>query len=190
MGAVTRTLGGVSEKVSLAAVPSGRRNRVGQILRSSRLFREDEVDVALELFDQSVEDETGAKDQDYTFVGAYDTDGELGGFACYGPTPDTDRTYDLYWIAVDQAAQGVGSGTSLLAEVERRLQERGARLVVVETSSRPDYEGTRNFYLRRGYREAARIRDFYGPSDGRVIFTKRLPGNRTRLAAHGVVSHE
>lgn len=185
MGAFTRTLGGVSGKVSLAAVPGSKRNRVAEILKSSRLFRDDEVDVALELFDQSVQD-----DRDYVFVGAYDTAGELTGFACYGPTPDTDRTYDLYWIAVDQAAQNAGSGTTLLEEVERRLQAKDARLVVVETSSRPDYEGTRNFYLRRGYQEAARVKDFYGPSDGRVIFTKRLPGNRTRLAAHGVVSHE
>lgn len=190
MGAVTRTLGGVSGKVSLAAVPSGKRNRVVEILKSSQLFRDDEVDVALELFDQSAEDETGTVEQDYTFVGAYDGTGELIGFACYGPTPDTDRTYDLYWIAVDQAAQNTGSGTTLLEEVERRLQERSARMVVVETSSRPDYEGTRNFYLRRGYQEAARVKDFYGPSDGRVIFTKRLPGDRPRRETHGVVSHE
>ena len=30
----------------------------------------------------------------------------LVGFAIYGPTMATDRTYDLYWIAVDRAAQG------------------------------------------------------------------------------------
>lgn len=191
MGAVARTFGGVSGKVSLAAVPRGKRNRIAEILKSSRLFRDDEVDIALELFDQSAEDESGLMDQDYTFLGAFEADGELTGFACYGPTPDTDRTYDLYWIAVDQAAQGTGGGTTLLAEVERRLQQRDARLVVVETSSRPDYEGTRSFYLRRGYEEAARVRDFYGPSDGRVIFTKRLvPGTRSRFTAHGVVSHE
>jgi ribosomal protein S18 acetylase RimI-like enzyme len=175
----------VSEKVSLAAVPVGKRNRIAEILRSSQLFRDDEVDIALELFDQSLKD-----DRDYVFVGAFDAAGELTGFACYGPTPDTDRTYDLYWIAVDQTAQNAGSGTILLAEVERRLQEQHARMVVVETSSRPDYEGTRNFYLRRGYQEAAQVKDFYAPSDGRVIFTKRLPGNRPRREAHGVVSHE
>ncbi len=190
MGPVTRTLGGVSGKVSLAALAAANRSRVAEILRSSRLFRDDEIDVALELFDLSVGNESDSQNQDYTFVGAYSADGELAGFACYGPTPDTDRTYDLYWIAVDQAAQGLGSGTILLAEVERRLQEMEARLVVVETSSRPDYEGTRSFYLRRGYAEAARVADFYGPSDGRVIFTKRLPGNRTRREAHGAMSHE
>lgn len=174
MGPVTRTLGGVSQKVSLAALTKANRNRVAEILKSSQLFRDDEVGVALELFDLSVGNESETEERDYTFVGAYASDGQLSGFACYGPTPDTDRTYDLYWIAIDQAAQRAGNGTILLAEVERRLQEKEARLVVVETSSRSDYEGTRKFYLRRGYTEAARVKDFYGPSDGRVIFTKRL----------------
>ncbi len=180
----------MSETVSLAGLSRANRDRVAEILKSSQLFRDDEVDVALELFDLSVGSESETEEQDYTFVGTYTADHELAGFACYGPTPDTDRTYDLYWIAVDQSAQGLGSGTILLAEVERRLQEKQARLVVVETSSRPDYEGTRNFYLRRGYVEAARVTDFYGPSDGRVIFTKRLPGSRPRRETHGVMSHE
>jgi ribosomal protein S18 acetylase RimI-like enzyme len=172
----------VSEKASLAAVPKAKRNRVAEILKSSQLFREDEVDIALELLDLS--------EPDYNFVGAYDSTNELVGFACYGAAPDTDGTYDLYWIAVDQSAQGSGTGTILLEEVESRLYGLEARLIVVETSSRPDYEGTRKFYQRRGYSEAARVRDFYGPSDGRVIFTKRLPGNRPRREAHGVMSHE
>ncbi len=174
MGQVTRTLGGVSGKVTVASLKRANRDRVAEILKSSQLFRDDEVDVALELFDLSVGNESDSKEQDYTFIGAYTADSKLIGFACFGPTPDTDRTYDLYWIAVDQAAQGLGSGTILLAEVERRLQKQQARMVVVETSSRPDYEGTRNFYLRRGYAAAATVKDFYGPSDGRVIFTKRL----------------
>lgn len=174
MGPVTRTLGGVSGKVTVAPLTRANRDRVAEILKSSQLFRDDEVDVALELFDLSVGNESETKEQDYTFVGAYADDSTLTGFACYGPTPDTDRTYDLYWIAVDQEAQGLGSGTILLTEVERRLQEMEARMVVVETSSRPDYEGTRNFYLRRGYAAAATVKDFYAPSDGRVIFTKRL----------------
>jgi ribosomal protein S18 acetylase RimI-like enzyme len=153
------------------------------------LFRNDEVLVALELFDASLGVDTGVRDVDYAFVGAADADDRLIGFACYGPTPDTDRTYDLYWIAVDAACHSAGIGTTLLAEAEKRLRREAARLVVVETSSRPDYEGTRGFYLRRGYVEAARVADYYGPSDGRVIFTKRLqPEKRQRLVAHGAVS--
>lgn len=179
----------MNKTIALGALEGGQRSRVAGILRSSRLFREDEVDVALELFDESVGKPPSGGERDYTFLGAYGVDGELSGFACYGPTPDCDGTYDLYWIAVDATVQGRGSGTALLGEVEKRLGESGARLVIVETSSRPDYDGTRSFYLRRGYREAARVADYYGPLDGRVIFTKRLlPGIRSRFKAHGVMS--
>jgi GNAT superfamily N-acetyltransferase len=101
----------------------------------------------------------------------------LIGFACFGPTPSTDRTFDLYWIAVDRAAQGTGCGTVLLSEVERRLEALHARMLVVETSSRSDYTATRSFYLRRGYVEAARVREFYAPEDDRIILTKRLAGS-------------
>jgi ribosomal protein S18 acetylase RimI-like enzyme len=99
------------------------------------------------------------------------------GFACYGPTMGTDRTYDLYWIAVDRAAHGSGCGSALLSEVERRLEALHARMLVIETSSRSDYAATRTFYLRRGYVEAARVREFYAPQDDRIILTKRLAGS-------------
>jgi hypothetical protein len=59
-------------------------------------------------------------------------------------------------------------------EVERRIAERDARVVVVETSSRPDYDPTRRFYDKRGYRESARVQDFYTPGDDRVVLTKRV----------------
>ena len=162
------------------------RDRVREIVVATGVFRDEEVAVAIELFDAVFGPQAGTDpahpgfthnppaSSDYFFLGAFTPEDELAGFACYGPTPGTDRTYDLYWIAVHPAAQGTGSGTILLNEVERRLRGQNARLVVVETSSRSDYKNTRGFYLRRGYVEAARARDFYAPADDRITFTKRL----------------
>ena len=176
------------------------RTRVREILSATKVFREEEVDVAVELFDEvfgapiSVEGAVPAiaavtpVSSDYFFLGAFTPEEELAGFACYGPTPGTDRTFDLYWIAVDPAAQGTGCGTVLLNEVERRLKGQNARLVVVETSSRSDYKNTRGFYIRRGYIEAARARDFYAPADDRITFTKRLQSRAPSEWAHGVVA--
>jgi GNAT superfamily N-acetyltransferase len=152
--------------VRLGTLQQEHRGRLREILDSTTVFRPDEVDVALELFDE------GARG-DYEFVGGFEGD-DLVGYACFGPTPGTDRTYDLYWIALEARLQGRGRGSHLLNEVERRLRQRGARLLVVETSSRPEYEATRQFYLSRDYREAARMRDFYEVGDDRVIFTKSL----------------
>jgi GNAT superfamily N-acetyltransferase len=136
-----------------------------EILDATAVFRPDEVRVALELFDLS--------GSDYEFIGAFEGD-DLVGYACFGPTPGTDRTYDLYWIALHPRVQGGGRGSHLLNDVEQRLRHRGARLLVAETSSRAGYAATRQFYRARGYREAARMRDFYAPDDDRVIYTKFL----------------
>ena len=181
-----------SPRIVTAPLAPHHRTRVAEILRSTENFREEEVEVALELFDESFAGE------DYVFVGAFEAgdsspstedsaDGRwlmadgcrrsLSGFACFGPTMDTDRTYDLYWIAVDRAAQGMGCGSVLVAEVERRLEALHARMLVIETSSRSDYTATRGFYLKRGYVEAARVREFYAPDDDRIILTKRLAGS-------------
>jgi ribosomal protein S18 acetylase RimI-like enzyme len=168
--------------VRLGALRPRDRARVAELLGSTAVFSSDEIDVALQLFDASVRDEgaAGADDAhvpDYEFTGAYEEE-RLLGYACTGPTPATEGTFDLYWLAVDPAAQGKGIGTTLVRTVERELRERGARMLLVETSSRPDYSNTRAFYARRGYIEAARIKHFYAPADDRIMLTTRLTPER------------
>jgi ribosomal protein S18 acetylase RimI-like enzyme len=189
-------------RIFIGAMTPKDRPRVREILEATRLFRAEEVDVAIELFDSVFGSSIGVDaatpvitlnppaTSDYFFLGAFTPEEELAGFACYGPTPGTDRTYDLYWIAVDPAVQGSGSGTILLNEVERRLKGLNARMLVVETSSRSDYGNTRGFYLQRGYVEAARARDFYAPADDRITYTKRLQSRApsTGWMAHGAVT--
>jgi ribosomal protein S18 acetylase RimI-like enzyme len=166
--------------VKLGALHRGHRNRVIEILQATNSFRDEEIDVAVELFDEvfaiksRAPFDPGAGVESYEFIGAFSREGALIGYACYGATPGTTGTYDLYWIAVHPEHQGEGGGSRLLDEVERRLTEREARLLVVETSSRTDYESTRRFYERRGYQEHARLADFYSFGDDRVIYAKRL----------------
>jgi len=154
--------------VRLGPVLAEHREKLHAIVHATDVFSADEVSVALELFDDAVSGGT-----DYEFVGAFDDD-RLIGYACFGSTPSTDNTYDLYWIAVHPDAQRSGAGSVLMSEVEHRLHARRARLLVVETSSRADYAPTRRFYEKRGYEQSARIENFYAPGDHRVILTKNL----------------
>ncbi|HSJ75796.1 MAG TPA: N-acetyltransferase [Gemmatimonadales bacterium] len=147
------------------------RDRVEAITRSVRLFREDEVPIALEVFDEAV---GGRPGNTYTVLGA-ELDGGLCGWICWGPTPCTLGTYDLYWMAVDPEAQGTGIGTALLLEMERRLAG-VARLIVIETAGRRDYSATRAFYQVRGYTPVSIIPDFYAPGDDQVMFVKKVSG--------------
>lgn len=141
--------------------------RIEEITRAVGVFHEGETAVALEVFDAMA-----AGSPDYVALGA-EQDGRLAGWICWGPTPCTLGTFDLYWMAVDPALQGSGIGTALVQEMERRL-EGLARLVIVETAGRPDYRSTRAFYEARGYRVAATIPDFYAPGDDQVVYQKSL----------------
>ena len=63
---------------------------------------------------------------------------------------------------------------------------RGARMLVVETSSRPDYEDHAAFYARRGYAEAARIRDFYAPATTGSCFDAHVLHHTTSAEQHAM----
>lgn len=170
------------------------RSRVHEILVATGAFSDEEIEVALELFDFVEHDErttsnggrafafSEASDPDYEFIGASDAEGTLLGYACFGPTPSTNGTYDLYWLAVHPDAQGRGAGRQLVAYLEHLLAARGGRLLIAETSSRADYDRTREFYQRAGFAEAARVRDFYAPADDRIIYTTRLAAREVGAA--------
>jgi GNAT superfamily N-acetyltransferase len=144
------------------------RSRIEQLSHAVGNFRTDEILVALEVFDASCR-----SDQvDYETVVAEVGDRPVG-WICWGPTPCTMGTFDLYWMAVEPAAQGLGIGTALVEEMERRLAGT-ARLIMIDTSGRADYDATRTFYASRGYAVAAVVPDFYAPGDDQVIFAKRL----------------
>jgi len=135
------------------------------------IFSQEEVTCVDEMFAESLAE--GSEKSGYYFI-VEKEDGRVLGYACYGPRARTDRTYDLYWIAVSPGARGGGLGRKLLAASEEGVRSLGGRLLVLETSGLPEYEPTRRFYLATGYTLEATLKDFYKDGDDVVIFTKRL----------------
>jgi len=140
-----------------------------ELIRATGFFTPDEVKVAEELIDIYL---SQPEQQDYFIVVVENKQGQMAGYMTYGPTPLTEGTWDLYWIAVSPAEQGQGYGQQLVLWLEEEVRKRKGRLIVIETSSQPKYEPTRKFYEKLGYTEVARIPDFYHPGDDRVIFGK------------------
>jgi GNAT superfamily N-acetyltransferase len=151
------------------------REAVGRLVRATGFFSEVEAGIAEELIEERL---TKGDASGYFFLFAEEGD-RLLGYACFGPIPGSVHSFDLYWIAVDPRKQGRKVGRTLMAAAERFMAERGARLIYADTSSRPQYETTRAFYLACGYLEAAVLTDFYAPGDSKVIFVKALPEFQT-----------
>lgn len=101
-------------------------------------------------------------------------DGAVAGLAYAAPERMTDGTWNLLLIATDPGRQRSGIGTALINAIEQQLGGRDVRLLLVETSGLAEFDATRGFYRRRGYREEARIRDFYQAGEDKVIFVKSL----------------
>jgi GNAT superfamily N-acetyltransferase len=142
------------------------------LARSIDLFTAQEVDVIAWILDTYLHEPDG---WNYSFV-AYRERGCILGFACYGPVTIARGTFELDWMGVAPARQGQGIGGQLLCHVERDVRRQGARLLVVETSSRQSYCRTRRFYEQHGYERAALIRAYYGADDDKVVYTKYFDG--------------
>lgn len=145
------------------------REAVRKILEENEMFTQAEIACALEQVDIYINQ---PQQQDYRLMVVENEHGEVAGFISYGPTPLTEGTYDLYWIAVSPRDQRRGFGQILVRWLEDKVRAEGGRLILIETSSQPKYEATRNFYKKMGYGEVARVVDFYRPGDDRIIYAK------------------
>lgn len=143
----------------------------------TRVFDPQEVATVEELLNDFFTQ--GAEASGYWFITCRDGNGVVG-FACYGPRPLTQGTFDLYWIATDPRCQGQGVGARLLERACRGVRALGGYLLVVETSGRADYLPARSFYESHHFELAAHIRDFYAPGDDLMMYVLRLDENQEK----------
>ncbi|MEK6677736.1 MAG: GNAT family N-acetyltransferase [Planctomycetota bacterium] len=143
---------------------------VRNIVESTKFFSKDEVEVAVELVVARL---THGPSSGYYFLFG-ESDQEVVGYTCFGPIACTQASFDLYWIAVSERLRGQGVGKELIEQSEQSIKRMVGQRVYIETSSRPLYEPTRAFYLRCGYHEEARLRNFYAPDDDKVIYVRAL----------------
>jgi ribosomal protein S18 acetylase RimI-like enzyme len=147
------------------------RARLLSMLIKTRSFTSAEIDVAMELIDIVLKDPI---QKDYQIDCIVDDQDQAIGYICYGPTPMTQGTFDLYWIAVDPDFQEQGVGSKLLSFLEELVKGEGGRLILADASTIPHYEKTLKFYLKNGFQEVGRVPDYYHPGNDRITFCRRL----------------
>ena len=144
---------------------------VRQIIIATDVFNKEEVDIAVELLEIYL---SNPHQQEYEIFVSADDAKQVTGYICIGPTPATVSTYDMYWIAVSPSVQAHGVGSELLRYTEEFLKQKGATLLIAETSSTAKYEKTRSFYVRKGFEQLAHIKAYYKPDDDLIIYGKYL----------------
>lgn len=145
-------------------------NGIRRLLEDDAFFKPSEIEVALELVEDSI---IKGSNSDYNFILA-EYDGKTAGYVCYGPILVTDRRYDLYWISVKKELRRKKIGSLLLVNAEKYIKDLGGAAIYIETSSLQIYQQTRHFYIKHGYHEVARIPDYYADDDARVVYMKKL----------------
>ena len=156
--------------IDIAWTTPADRDPVLRLFHDTGFFYPSEIEVVRELIDDALAHGPEGHYQSFTAH----VDGKVAGWVCFGPIACTLGTFDLYWIGVDPKLQGRSIGRFLMDFAEDLIARRGGRLVVLETAGRPLYEPTRQFYLRIGYTEAARLPDFYAPGDDKIVYMKPL----------------
>lgn len=141
---------------------------VQRILQSSGFFREDEIDVAVELVAETLEK---GKESGYKFI-FVEAKGETVAYSCFGLIPCSLISYDLYWMATHQDYRNKGIGRLLMSETEKKIRNLGGKAIYIETSSKPLYIPTQNFYYKTGYQLIAQFENFYDIGDDKMTFRK------------------
>ncbi|MSQ41063.1 MAG: N-acetyltransferase [Dehalococcoidia bacterium] len=153
-----------------------------RITAATGFFRPEEVVVTREVLTECAS--KGEASGYQTWVAANsDVSGRTLGYVCFGQTPLTRGTWDIYWIAVDPSQQRQGIGQLLMHHAEEEIGRQGGRLVLVETSAQEMYRPTLSFYSALKYQEVSCIPDFYDLGDAKVTFAKSLvPGGARTMS--------
>lgn len=149
---------------------AGDRDAILAVTRASGLFSAEEL-ADVETVLRASLDSTATEEQ--WLVDDTGADGVVG-VAYYAPERLADGVWNLLMLVVRPDRQGRGRGAALVDRVERELVGR-ARVLLIETSGTAEFAAQRAFYAGLGYRLEARIREFYGPADDKIVYWKRVP---------------
>lgn len=156
--------------MSIREARAADRDVLKRILRKVEAFKPEEIDAALELIDEYLQNGPG----EYRIYAGTDTDKTVQGFVCFGKAALSENAYDLYWIVVHPDFHGQKVGTDLMDFAEKHVRRNDGSMILVETSSTPEYKRALTFYRHRGYSQIARIPNFYSEGDDKLIFAKKL----------------
>lgn len=151
-------------------VRPGDAEAVGEMALSTGFFRPDEIEVAMDLVRQRL-NEGPSCGYEFVFV---DINNKPVAYSCFGNIPISLVSFDLYWIITHNNYRQMGLGSIVLRETENRVREEKGVYLYIETSAKELYKPTQGFYLKNGYTLKALFEDFYDIGDGKLVYVKKV----------------
>ena len=143
------------------------RTKLLSIIKKSGQFDND----GLQHVQQTLDEHLAGQDEALWYTAH---DNEPVGVAYCTPEPMTSGTWNLLMLWVEAGFEGRGFGSALVTKIESELQQKGARLLIVETSGMDDFNTARLFYAKAGFQLEARIKNFFDAGDDKLVYTKSL----------------
>ncbi len=141
-----------------------------EILNNTPEFKTSEILVAEEVLDDYLC--KGTRSGYHVIVAEMSS--TIAGYICFGQTPLTEATWDIYWLVTSSKFRRQGVGRTLLESAEDKIRRAKGKVIIVETSSRPEYNKAKSFYQSLGYQLTCQITDFYADGDDKLVLVKRL----------------
>lgn len=145
---------------------------VSQIAILTNIFTPEEMETVKQLLENCFHKET--KDAHRCFVA--EDESKIVGVAYFTIEPLANRVWELVMLAVHPDYQSKQVGTSLINKVEKDLSATDQNMVILKTSSLPQYEKACSFYVKHGYKKEAQIENYWDAGDDLVLFSKKLTG--------------
>jgi len=142
--------------------------KIRALVQASGVFSAEEVRIAGELAATTVDGS-----ETYRFLFA-ERGGELLGYTCFDRIPLSKVSFDIYWIAVAPSERETGLAAELISRTAAFIKSKRGTQVYAEASSKESSAAARAFYLKSGFKEAARFEDFYEPGDSKIIYRLML----------------
>lgn len=141
-----------------------------RLIRKTDVFNKEEKAVAGELVIDALKKR--GEDPDYKIIVAQGAGGRLLGYICYGPTPMTAGTWDIYWVVVSPAARKRGIGKKMLLQTLSTIKSKNGKRIIIDTSSQRSYRPARALYEGTGFKPAGTVPDYYRKGWHRITYYK------------------
>ena len=99
------------------------------------------------------------------------------GFVSLSTFYDTNNSWQINWLVVDPKFHRRGCGSDLVNKTIAASKDLNLSQLWVETCSCDNETQARNLYLKSGFKEIARLPDYYSTGHSKVVYLRVISSN-------------